>query len=155
MASKKKRELSPAEIDAQIVGNRSVREWERHFKPVEQGFYGDLSFTSHRVGVLIVRYNGAIVYVGSGTAKGQGMLARLRQIAFNNSTGGHHSAAQTIRDNLRDVELELLLFRRGEETVKNIVKFAKMIKKKYNPQWAASESIIQEKIANSYSHVKY
>jgi len=151
MASKKKRKLTPTEIDAEIVGERSVLEWEKRFKPVQKGFHGDLSLANHRIGVLIVKHNGAIAYVGSGTAKGQGMLARLRQLAFGRSTGGHHHAAQMIRKNLEEAELHLLLFEHGDLAVAEIRKLVSLIHEKYDPVWAAPKSIVKAKIAGSYA----
>lgn len=151
MASKKKRKLTPTEIDAEIIGNRSVLEWEKFFKPVQKGFHGDLSLANHRIGVLFVKHNGAVTYVGSGTAKGQGMLARLRQLAFGKSTGGHHHAAQKIRKNLEEAELHLLLFKRDELSVTDIRRLANLIHEKHDPVWAASKSIVKAKIAGSYA----
>lgn len=151
MASLKKRKMSPAEIDQVVVGARSVSEWERHFVPVQRGFRGDLSSANHRVGVIVVRHHGSVVYVGSGTAKGQGMLARLRQLAFGNSTGGHHHAAQKIRKNLDEAEVHLLLLNRGELSVSDIRKLTKLISDKYEPVWAAPRSTINARIATSYA----
>lgn len=150
MAAKKKPELTPAQIDEEIVAGRRVREWETLFEPVENGFYGDLTCANHRIGVLLIRHHNMVAYVGSGVAKGQGMLARLRQLAFNNSTGGHHHAAQQIRLNMQDVDLHLLLFDRNKLSSKDIIKLSNLIRDKYKPIWSAPKSVVKARILANY-----
>lgn len=86
-------------------------------------------------------HNNSVKYVGSGTGKGQGLLARLRQIAFTKSTGGEHFGATMIRAHINEIELKLLMFKREAVSAGDVKTIARLLRDKYRPVWNASDKV--------------
>lgn len=110
MPRKKKVELKPHEIEAQVVGGKTIKEWNRSWKPLEGGFRACHTKLNYSVGLFRAVAGNHIVALGKAVEYNNGgFRKRLADFRRESLSGRNHKFGFFIADHIDYLRAEVLI----------------------------------------------
>ena len=119
-----------------LIAGKSLREWNDCWKPVTGGFKPKHPELRPYVGLARAVLNGQIVYIFRGTEHSKGGIEKsLQRIRGIEQTGNATSGPKAIRNQIDELELEVLLVGENKEAGEATKQLKRAMIKHLDPEW--------------------
>jgi hypothetical protein len=120
----------------ELVGKRTVREWDLRWEPLPNAFTQSHEELGRVVGLFRVKLHGETKYIVAASYRKGGIRHGLRRISGPTQTGNRGSGAKMIRDHIDTVEVDILVVNDEDDTTNVIKRLKRLLVKYYDPVWA-------------------
>jgi hypothetical protein len=120
----------------QLIGGKSIRQWESSWEHLGTLATASLSHLSDSVGLYRAKLNGRIVYIGRAVEYNNGGLRkRLSDYTRDSDSARKHQSGQKMHKHAHELQIEILITGDDAEAAQIAKKLEVYFVGKYQPEW--------------------